>query len=291
MTGRVLRGLRKAAATVLPGLANRIMYCAVMKRPLRMKPPRTFNEKVNWLKLNAYPRDARVVQCADKIAVREYVAQKGYGHLLNDCIGVWLDSRDIDWDALPQQFALKCSHGCGYNIICADKSRLDRRAAVRRLNRWLAEDFSKVTCEPHYAKIPRRILCERFLGTEIANYKFFCFDGMPRFFYVSRNVDEDFRRAQVCFFAMDGTPMNLRMANHQGFAQPPQLPENLPEMIETAGALAADFPFVRVDLFSVSGKIYFSELTFTPSAGMIPFEPREADMEIGRYLDLGGYGK
>lgn len=290
MSGKLLRELRKLATTICPALANRIMYYAVMKRPLHMNPPQTFNEKVNWLKLNAYPQDAQVAQCTDKIAVRNYIAQKGCEHLLNDCIGIWKDARDIDWEALPQQFALKCSHGCGYNIICADKSRLDRHKAVRQLNHWLAEDFSKVSCEPHYKNIPRRILCERLLGTEIANYKFFCFDGKPRIFYVSQNVAEDFRRARVCFFAMDSAPLNLRMANHEGFLQPPRLPDNLTEMIEIAGTLAADFPFVRVDLFNVSGRIYFSELTFTPSAGMIPFEPRKADMAIGRYLDLGRYG-
>lgn len=290
MGSKILRELRKMATTVSPVLANGIMYYAMTKKKLNLKDPRTFNEKLCWLKLNVFPRDPRVVRCADKVAVRDHIKELGHGEILNAICGTWDRAEDIDWDALPDQFVLKCNHGCGYNIVCTDKSTLDRQAATAQLKKWLAEDFWKVTCEPHYRPIPRKILCERYLGADLLNYKFFCFRGVPRFFYISQNVDGDFRKALLTCYTMEGEVADFWLANHLRFPVPPVAPPELPKMAELAAELAGDHPFVRVDLFVVDGKIYFSELTFTPLSGMIPFAPKETDLRLGQYIDLSGFG-
>lgn len=290
MGSKILREFRKMATTVSPVIANGIMYYAMTKKKLNLRDPQTFNEKLNWLKLNVFPEDPLVAKCADKVAVRDYLRDLGYGHILNTLCGVWDRAEDIDWDTLPDQFVLKCNHGCGYNIVCTDKSTLDKQAAAARLNKWLAEDFWKVTCEPHYKPIPRKILCERYLGADLLNYKFFCFHGRPEFFYISQNIDGDFRKALLTCYTLDGKVADFWLANHQKFPVPPELPPELPQMTKIAEKLAGDQPFVRVDLFVVDGRVYFSELTFTPLAGMIPFSPEETDQRLGKFIDLSRYG-
>lgn len=289
MNKNVLRQIRKMASTINPYIANHIMYYHLMKKRLNLKHPKTLNEKINWLKLNVFPRDSLTIQCADKLAVRDFVRSKGYSYLLNDFYGVWSNAHDINWDSLPKQFVLKCNHGCGYNIICTDKSTLDIPKTIRQLNSWLSEDFGKVTCEFHYSKIPRKIICERYLEDNIIDYKFFCFHGKPKFFYVSQNPEGDFHQGYYACFNLDGTLASFQRKDHPIFRKLPALPKQLPEMVQVATELANDFPFVRVDLFSVGGDVYFSELTFTPCSGMMPLCPDSADLELGEMLDLRRY--
>ena len=161
---KIRRNIQRALCSVLPQeFMSSLYYRIRVKEPLNLKNPTTFNEKLQWLKLYYCPNQKTVIQCADKYAVREYLAERGLEHLLNELIAVWDRAEDIDWDNLPQQFVLKCNHGCGYNIICADKSKLDTAEAVKRLNAWMSEDYSKYDAEPHYAKIPRKIICEKYL--------------------------------------------------------------------------------------------------------------------------------
>ena len=289
MNKKLLRQVRKAASTVNPVMANHIMYYSLMKKRLHLRKPETLNEKINWLKLNVFPENSLVIQCTDKVAVCGYIKGKGYGHLLNECYGIWDSASDIDWNTLPKQFVLKCNHGCGYNIICTDKSIIDISKTVHQLNDWMDEDFGKVTCEPHYSKIPRKILCEKYLENDIVDYKFFCFHGEPKFFYISQNPAGDFRKGCYACFNLDGTLAPFQRTDHPLFEVVPAMPAQLPEMIHIAAELSADFPFVRVDLFDVSGKIYFSELTFTPCSGMMPLTPESADYELGTLLDLNRY--
>ncbi len=291
MGSAFLRKMRKIFTSICPKTANQIMYYVVMKKPLNLKSPHTFNEKINWLKLNAYPNDDLVVRCSDKVAVREYIKNKNYDHLLTKLYGTWDKAEDINWDELPDKFVLKCNHGSGYNILCTNKSKFDIQAATKKLNTWLKEDFWRVSCEPHYKRISKKILCEEFLENDIIDYKFFCFNGSPEFFYVSRGVAGSFRNACVVFMKPNGEYTDFQRTDHKQFDEKPQIPEQIGEMLDIAANLSEDFPFVRVDLFNVEGKIYFSELTFTPCAGMMPLTPSEADEEIGRLVDLSRYQK
>lgn len=289
MGKKFLREIRKLCTTLHPVAANSIMYFALMKKRLNLKNPGTFNEKINWLKFNVFPKDPLVIRCSDKIAVREYIAEKNCGNLLNDLYGTWNAAENIDWEVLPDQFVLKCNHGCGYNILCTDKSKLDKKETIKQLNSWLKEPFWKVSCEPHYKQIVPQILCEKYLGRNIIDYKFFCFDGEPLFFYISQNNDGDFHDGRFAMFDTEGNYAPFQRADHKQFEEKPEIPVQLKEMLEICRCLSEDFPFVRVDLFVIDGRIYFSELTFTPCSGMMPLSPETADAELGQKLMIERY--
>lgn len=203
---------------------------------------------------------------------------------------MWENARDISWDVLPQKFVLKCTHGCAYNILCRDKSTFDKVAAVRQLNSWLQEDFSKFNVELHYSKIkPRRIICEEYLGEVMIDYKLFCFNGEPQFFYVSSDLIND-RQAKMGFFNMDGSKIPLIRDDYRDIGNI-TMPACLYDMVETAKILSGDFPFVRVDFFLIGDSFKFAELTFTPAAAMMPINPKEYDVEWGKLFVLPGGGK
>ena len=266
-------------------MLSKMYFKIVLHKKLNFKAPKTFNEKIQWLKLYYYPKDTLVVNGSDKYAVRQYISEKGYGSKLVPLLGVWDKAEDIDWDKLPDRFVLKCNHGCAYNIVVSDKSKLDKAKAVKQLNRWLKEDFGAFNIEIHYSQIKRRVItCEEFLGESITDYKFFCFNGKPYCIYVSTDLIHD-RQAQIGFFYLDGKKMPLRRDDYTDIPEV-ALPRFYDEMKEAAEMLCKDFPFVRVDFFVANNTWYFAELTFTPSAGMMPFNPEKYDLEWGNMLDI-----
>lgn len=287
---KLIRMVRKGFSSVDMELSSKIMYRFFVHKKLNLNPPLTFNEKICWLKLKKFPEDRMVVRCADKYEVHDYIRQKGYGNLLVSILGVWDSANDIDWDMLPNRFVLKCTHGCAYNIICTDKNSFNKKRAVKQLNHWLKEDFGLVSGEPHYSKIKRRIICEEFLEGELIDYKFYCFNGEPRFYYAAITPNGDFHNNMICdFFKPNGELADFYRLDHNRFDICPEVPDNLSQMLEIARRLSEDFVFVRVDLMNVRDNLYFSELTFTPSAGMMPLAPDDADEMIGKWLDLSEY--
>lgn len=264
---------------------SKFYFKRVLHKDLNLANPQTFNEKLQWLKLNYWPNNPTVVQCADKYAAREYVAKKGFESKLVPLLGVWKSSKEIEWDRLPNQFVLKCNHGCAYNIVCADKSTFDVKAASKQLDEWLREDFGAFNIELHYSKIsPRLITCEEYLGDKITDYKFFCFNGEPHCIYVSTDLVHD-RQAQIGFFYLDGKKMPLVRSDYTDIPSV-EFPPFFDEMRAMAKELCADFPFVRVDFFIANDTYYFAELTFTPSACMTPFDPPEFDQKWGELLSI-----
>lgn len=257
----------------------------VLGRWMNLDKPKTFNEKISWLKIHHFPFNNLVVQCADKFAVREYICKKGFGELLVPMLGSWDSVEEIDWDSLPSQFVLKCNHGCAYNLICHDKSKFDIFTAKKQLDQWIKEDFGAFNIEPHYSKIKKKkIICEKFLGDKITDYKFFCFHGNPKYLYVSNDLIHD-REAQIGFFYLDGTKMDMK---RDDYADIPAVSfgEGYKDMIAISSKLAEAFIFVRVDYFVLKDRYYFAELTFTPSAGMMPFNPEKFDVKWGEMIDL-----
>lgn len=264
---------------------SKLYFKIVLKEKLDLKNPRTFNEKLQWLKLYYYPQNDLAVKCADKYRVREYIKDKGYENTLVPLLGAWDNVEDIDWDSLPNKFVLKCNHGCAYNIVCNDKTEFDRIKAKKQLNKWLKEDFGAFNIEPHYSNIKKhKITCEEFLGDNLVDYKFFCFNGIPKFIYVSSDLIHD-RQARIGFFNIDGSKINLKRDDYASIEKI-ELPSFYNEMLEMASKLCKDFPFVRVDFFVTDNKYYFAELTFTPSACMMPFNPKEIDLEWGNMLNI-----
>lgn len=264
---------------------SKLYYRIVLHKKLNLKNPQTFNEKIQWMKLYYYPQNPLIVNGSDKYAVREYIVKKGYGDKLVPLLGVWNNAEDIDWSKLPKQFVLKCNHGCAYNIVVSNKDKINKSITVKQLNEWLKEDFGAFNIEIHYSKIkPRLITCEEFLGESITDYKFFCFNGKPHCIYVSTDLIHD-RQAQIGFFNLDGSKMPLHRDDYTDIPKV-TLPSFYNEMKEAAEVLCEEFPFVRVDFFVTNDTWYFAELTFTPGAGMMPFNPEKYDMEWGNILKL-----
>lgn len=256
----------------------------VLKKSVNLKQPQTFNEKIQWLKIHEYPNNDLVIQCADKFRVRDYIEKKGLGDILVPLLGDWETVDEIAWDKLPEKFIIKCNHGCAYNLLCAEKSDFDTAAARKQLSVWMNEDFGAFNIEPHYSKIKPHIVCEEYLGECITDYKFFCFNGEPKYIYVSSDMIHD-RKAKIGFFYLDGSKMPMTREDYTDIPSV-ELPPFYDEMKSAAEVLCKDFPFVRVDFFLANGRYYFAELTFTPCAGMMPFNPDRFDYEWGRKLNL-----
>ena len=275
------------AQKVLPDEVLCKLYSrVVLKKNIDLKVPKTFNEKIQWLKINDYPNNALVIKCADKYRVREYISEKGFGEILVPLYGDWDSADNIVWEDLPDKFVLKCNHGCAYNIVCSDKSKLNKRETVQQLKKWMKEDFGVFNIERHYSKIKPHIICEEYLGEKITDYKFFCFNGEPKYIYVSNDLIHD-RQAKIGFFYLDGSKMPLKRDDYADIdVQKLELPEFFENMKNTAKALSSDFNFVRVDFFIANDTYYFAELTFTLSGGMMVFNPEKYDLEWGNMLDI-----
>lgn len=250
-----------------------------------LKDPKTYNEKLQWLKLNWY--DPLAEKCADKVEVRAYVAEQGFADSLVPVVGVYTSVSQIKSADLPEKFVLKGTHGSGMVCLCTDRSAFDYKAAMAKCRRWLKVNFYFNTGEWVYKKLKKRVLCEQFLETEDGappcDYKIYCFHGEPKCVMVASGR----MKGKLCmdFFTPEWERMPFTRHNPNS-AVPPEKPAMLEEMLDMARALAKPFPHVRVDLYCVKGKLWFGELTFFPATGMQPFDPFEYDLLFGSWLDL-----
>ena len=268
-------------------LAIQLQYLGSFGRLPDLKRPKTINEKMQYLKLYTYKDDPLITQCADKYAVREYIHRKDLDPIMPELYGVYRTAEEIEWDKLPEKFVLKCNHGSGFNILCKDKSILDVEMAKEKLTGWLATEFGRRSLEPHYKSISRRIIAEEYLGDDIHTYKFYCFNGEPRVLYVSSNEDGVYDK-YYDYFDMDWNHLKVGLRGHlvHNDDEAPSAPSNFSKMKEICGVLSSDFPFVRVDLYDVESKVYFSELTFTPTGGKMHLNPPETEKIWGEWLTL-----
>ena len=268
----------------------RCQYWAHMKRKLNLKDPKTFNEKLQWLKL--YDRKPIYTTMVDKYAVKKYVADLIGGEYIIPTLGVWDSFDQIDFDSLPDQFVLKCTHDSGGLVICRDKSKLDKAAAKRKIEASLKQNYYWNGREWPYKDVKPRIIAEHYMEDEnlaqgLTDYKFFCFNGKPQILYVSQGL-ENHASARISFYDMQGTPMPFCREDFKPLKGTCVRPDNFEQMGLMAKKLAAmvGSPFVRVDLYSIMGKVYFSEITFFPCSGMIPFSPAHWDAQLGEWIDL-----
>jgi hypothetical protein len=216
-----------------------------------------------------YWRHPLKTKCADKYTVRSYVEKCGLGQILPDFLGVYENSKEIDFDALPKSFVLKCTHGSGFNIICTDKSKLDLADTRRRLDKWLMIDYSLVSGELHYYGIKSRIICEPFLGIPDGSlpmdYKVYCYAGRAYCTMVCADRDINGQNAIYYFYDREWKfrlPFeNLSLTSDREIAKP----ESYDKIIDAAEKLSEPFPFVRVDFYCTQGSAVFGEMTFTPS--------------------------
>lgn len=252
---------------------------------LDLNNPKTFNEKIQWLKL--YDSTPLKTRLADKYLVRDWVKEKIGEQYLIPLLGVWDKYDDIDFDKLPDQFVLKCNHGSGYNIIVDDKSKFNKKEARKKINKWMKENFAyKAGFELHYSGIPRKIIAEEYVD-DIANgsnsdYHFFCFNGMPKLFYLTNR--KGLAERTWSFFDMDLNALPVYKNNYE----PARIEENknFNKITEIVNILCKDFKFVRVDIYYFNNKIYFGEMTFTPSSGIAEYSPKSWEKDFGDMLKL-----
>lgn len=261
-------------------------FRAVMGRELNLDAPRTFNEKLQWLKL--YDRKPEYTMMVDKYAVRAYIAEKLGDQYLIPLLGVWENPDDIDFDALPDQFVLKCNHNSGLGMcICRDKSKLNYDKVRKELRKGLAQDYYLTGREWPYKNVPRKIICEKFMtdesGTELKDYKVMCFGGEPYLIQIHRGrfgshtqdfYDSAWNKLQI---VQGGIPMSDIYLEKPVF---------LDEMLDLSRILSAGLPQVRVDWYYANNQLYFGELTFFDASGYDDFYPDEVNYELGEKIIL-----
>lgn len=267
-----------------PKLLNKIYSKILLGYIPNINNPRTFNEKIQYLKINKYNNDLEIAEFTDKYVVRKKIAELGLENMLPQLYGVWDRPEEIEWDQLPEKFVLKCNHGCAYNIICDNKSSFDIDVAKKKLNKWIKEDFGLFNIEPHYSNIKRKIICEEHLGNKLIDYKFYCFNGEPQFLYVSEDLIHD-SIAKMAYYDLDWNKIPLVRDDYDDIGELKK-PATFDKMKQVSKELSKRFPFVRVDLYSIRDRIIFSEMTFTPSAGMMPIKPIEYDEKWGDLLEI-----
>ena len=279
-----------ALSVISPKLVSEIRYKNSFGRKPDLKNPKYFNEKLMWLKLNRYANDPLVVQGADKYAVRKYVEDCGLSNILIDLIGVWDKAEDIDWEKLPNKFAIKCNHGCGYNIICKNKDTFDTQKAEVQLNKWLKENHWKEYAEVHYKHIPKKIICEKYIeGKNEAlpvDYKIYCFHGKPM--YIGNFIERNMETKSIIrgYFDLDWNPSSVFRFKDEMEVEKFPKPDCLDEMLSYAEILSKPFPFVRVDFYELDGQVYFGELTFTPTGCLGTYYSDEAYSYLGDALNV-----
>ncbi len=249
-----------------------------------LENPKTFNEKLQWLKM--HDRKPEYTRMVDKYEAKGYIAEKiGEEHII-PTLGIWNHFDEIDFDRLPNRFVLKCMHASGGLVICKDKSKFDKKNAKKKIEKSLKHNYYYWGREWPYKDVKPRIIAEKFMedgdNEWLVDYKFFCFNGEPKFMYRSMDKASDPR---TDFFDMDYNKLEMRMRDPNSESLPPK-PQNFDEMKKMARILSAGIPHIRVDFYEVDGKIYAGELTFFHMGGFAKIHPEEWMTILGEWIEL-----
>lgn len=263
-----------------------VKYRSKFGKKLDWDNPQTFNEKLQWLKM--HDRKPIYSTMVDKYEAKKYVAERIGEEYIIPTYGVWDRFDDIDFDALPDQFVLKCTHDCGGLVIVKDKKNFDKEAARKKINKAMKRNYYYRTREWPYKNVKPRVLAEKYMEdpktAELRDYKFFTFHGIVKSMFIAteRNSSEETK-----FDFFDADFEHLHFTNgHPNAAVCPEKPERFEEMKCLAEKLSTDIPHLRVDFYEVDGRIYFGELTFFHWNGFTLFEPKEWDKTFGDWIQL-----
>jgi len=282
------RILRKVCIYLPDKLVIQIDNLRTYGKILNFKKPKYYGEKINWIKVNGNLNKYK--NLVDKYLVREYIKCKIGEEYLPKIIGVYSSESEIDYNKLPEKFVLKLNDGSDKNIICKNKALLDISKTNKKLRKLLKEDYYKYTKEPQYKNIEKKIICEEYLeekNGDFIEYNLHCFSGKVKVIEVhtdrSTSYSED-------FFEVDWKRMDVKGKAPKSLKKI-ERPIFLEKLINLGEILAKSFEYVRVDFNAVNGKLYFSELTFTPANGTDRFYPLEFDLKIASFINLDKYNK
>lgn len=269
---------------VSPKLATKLLHYKITKKNLNLKNPTDFNSKLQWLKL--YGQNRNIVTAADKYEMYSFVEKLGCSEILNKLIGVYDDAHDICWDKLPEKVAIKCTHGCGYNIVTKKLSSLDKTEIVTQLQKWQKEDFGLENLEFHYSSIKPRIIIEEFIENKAGelpiDYKIYCFDGKAKLVLVCSERESELK---LDFFDLNWNRLNIGHPENESKCELHK-PDCFEEMVKYAEKISSQFKFVRIDFYDKDGIPILGEFTFTPAANMANYYNEYGLELLGRYLDL-----
>lgn len=267
----------------------RVLFRLEMGRWPNLRHPKTFSEKIQWLKL--YNRRPEYTKMVDKYAVKDYVASIIGEEYVIPTLGVWNKPEEIEWDNLPNKFVLKTTHGggnCGV-VICRDKSIFDNENAIDKLNKGLRSDIYIAWKEWPYKNVPRRIIAEKYIEpqsglNDLPDYKFFCFNGEPKYCQVISGRDT---KMSIDFFDQEWKHQPFHEPHEFPFADiEPQKPKHFELMWELARKLAKGNPFSRIDFYDTGNQVLFGEFTLFPTSGMGGFCPEEYDSLLGEMINI-----
>lgn len=273
-----------------PTLYVKLQYRYITGHSLNLKNPVRYTEKLQFLRLYVFPKDDLVTMCSDRALVRDYVKKHGFSKYLIPIYGIYNNFNQIDFIRLPNSFALKATHACAFNALVYDKRAYNLIPLKKKVLKWLKTDYGKQTIELHYSKIKPQLIIERLLlekGNLPIEYKIHVFNGVAKSMYIvtGRGKDIRYNNYYINWEPFDGSQFNGWKKREEEIPKP----DNWDEMVQFAETLAKPFPFVRVDLFNINGKIYFNELTFTPAKGTLIFDDDQADFEMGEWLDISTF--
>lgn len=267
----------------------KMKYFIEMGIPLNLKNPVTYNEKIQWLKIN--DRNPEYTKLVDKVQVKDYVSEKIGAQYVIPTLGVWEHFDDIDFDKLPDKFVLKTNHSGGSTgvVICKDKKNFNKNEAREKLNTSLAINPYPQTKEWPYKNVPKRIFAEEYKEDsatgELRDYKFFCFYGKVKFMFVGTERQKKNTDVKFDFFDDNYNHLPIKQG-HENAAVIPQKPRQFELMKELAERISKNIPHARIDFYEADSKVYFGEVTFYHFSGMVPFEPEEWDYKFGDMLKL-----
>lgn len=263
----------------------KIAYRIKFGKKLNLDNPQTFNEKLQWIKL--YDRNPLYTQLVDKYEVKKYIADRIGSEYIIPTLGVWDHFDEIDFEKLPNQFVLKCTHDSGGLVICKDKNKLDIKNSKKKMEASLKRSFYDSSREWPYKNVKPRIIAEKYMEDsetgDLRDYKIFAFNGVARALFVA--TDRQNNSTKFDFFDMDYNHLDVKNG-HPNADVVPASPKNLKKMQNLAEILSKGIPQVRVDFYEVNGKVYFGEMTFFHWSGLTPFEPESWDYVFGGWIDL-----
>lgn len=263
----------------------KLMYRIKMGDRINLDNPRGYNEKLQWMKLN--DRNSEYVKMVDKCEVKKYIADSIGEEYIIPTLGVYDKFEDIEFEKLPNQFVLKCTHDSGGIAICKDKEKLNIDRVKEKINKSMKKNYFYWGREWPYKEVKPRIIAEQYMEDhadgELRDYKFFCFDGEPKAMFVA--TDRGKKQTKFDFFDLQFKHLDIKQ-HYPNSKEKIKRPNQFEKMIELSKKISKGLKHARVDFYEVDGKVYFGEITFYHFSGFEPFEPREWDLTFGDWIDL-----